>query len=159
LRDRDAKFCRAFDDLFRSEGAEVVLTPVQAPNANAVAERFVGTVRAECLDWLLIVGRTHLDRALRVYVGHYNRHRPHRALGLEAPDPPADPDVICQAREGRMHRRDLLGGLLHEYGELHERISAPHGASKRDRARRSRRSCGRSAVPEHYQPAVSHPSF
>jgi putative transposase len=115
LRDRDAKFCRAFDDLFRSEGAEVVLTPVQAPNANAVAERFVGTVRAECLDWLLIVGRTHLDRVLRVYVGHYNRHRPHRALGLEAPDPPADPDVICQAREGRMHRRDLLGGLLHEY--------------------------------------------
>jgi putative transposase len=115
LRDRDAKFCRAFDDLSRPEGAEVVLTPVQAPNANAVAERLVGTVRAERLDWLLIVGRTHLDRVPRVYVGDYNRHRPHRALGLEAPDPPADPDVIRQAREGRMHRRDLLGGLLHEY--------------------------------------------
>jgi hypothetical protein len=63
LRDRDGKFCRAFDDVFRSEGTEVVLTPVQAPNANAVAERFVGTVRAECLDWLLIVGRGHLDRS------------------------------------------------------------------------------------------------
>jgi hypothetical protein len=57
LRDRDAKFCRAFDDVFRSEEAEVVLTPVQAPNANAFAERWIGTVRAECLDWLLIVGR------------------------------------------------------------------------------------------------------
>jgi putative transposase len=62
LRDRNGKFCRAFDDVFRSEGAAVLRTPVQAPNANAVAERFVGTVRAECLDWLLVVGRGHLDR-------------------------------------------------------------------------------------------------
>jgi putative transposase len=115
LRDRDAKFCRAFDDVFRSEGAAVLRTPVQAPNANAVAERWVRTVRAECLDWLLIVGRGHLDRVLRVYVEHYNRHRPHRALGLEAPGRPADPDVVCQARQGRVHRHDLLGGLLHEY--------------------------------------------
>jgi putative transposase len=88
LRDRDAKFCRGFDDVFRSEGAEVVLTPVQAPNANALAERWVGTVRAECLDWLPIVGRGHLEGVLRVYVEHYNRHRPHRALGLDAPGPP-----------------------------------------------------------------------
>jgi putative transposase len=88
LRDRDAKFCRAFDNVFRSEGAEVVLTPVQAPNANAFAERWVGTVRAECLDWLLIVGRRHLERVLRVYAEHYNEHRPHRALRLASPDPP-----------------------------------------------------------------------
>jgi putative transposase len=74
LRDRDAKFCRSFDDVFRAEGAEIVLTPVQAPTANAYAERWVGTVRAECLDWLLIVGRAHLEQALRVYVEHYNRH-------------------------------------------------------------------------------------
>jgi putative transposase len=84
LRDRDAKFCRAFDDVFRSEDAEVVLTPVQAPNANAFAERWIGTVRAECLDWLLIVGRGHLEQVLRVYAEHHNRHRPHRALRLEA---------------------------------------------------------------------------
>jgi putative transposase len=115
LRDRDGKFCRAFDDVFRSEGAEIVLTPVQAPNANAVAERFVGTVRAECLDWLLIVGRGHLDRVLRIYVKHYNRHRPHRALGLETPSPPADLGVARQAYQDRVHRHDLLGGLLHEY--------------------------------------------
>jgi putative transposase len=66
LRDRVAKFSRAFDDLFRSEGAEILRSPVQAPNANAYAERWVGTVRAECLDWLLIVGRDHLEQVLRV---------------------------------------------------------------------------------------------
>jgi len=121
LRDRDAKFCRAFDDLFRSEGAEgaegaeIVLTPIQAPNANAFAERFVGTVRAECLDWLLIAGRRHLEQVLRVYVEHYNRHRPHRALRLGAPDPPANPDGLGIARQPQIRRRDLLGGLLHEY--------------------------------------------
>ena len=69
LRDRDAKFSRAFDDVFGSEGAEVLLTPVQAPNANAYAERWIRTVRAECLDWLLVVGRRHLNEVLRVYVG------------------------------------------------------------------------------------------
>jgi hypothetical protein len=74
IRDRDGKFCRAFDDVFRSEGADVVLTPVQAPNANACAERWIRTIRAECLDWLLIVGRQHLERVLRVYVDHYLRH-------------------------------------------------------------------------------------
>jgi putative transposase len=115
LRDRDAKFCRAFDDLFRAEGAEVVLTPVQAPNANAFAERWVGTVRAECLDWLLIVGRRHLEQVLRVYVKHDNAHRPHRALGLGAPGPPANPDGIGVVRQSQVRRRDLLGGLLHEY--------------------------------------------
>jgi Integrase core domain len=76
LRDRDAKSCRSFDDVFRAEGAEIVLTPVQAPTANADAERWVGTVRAECLDWLLIVRRDHLEQVLRVYVECYNRHRP-----------------------------------------------------------------------------------
>jgi len=73
LRDRDAKFCRSFDDVFRSEGAEVLLTPVRAPKANPYAERWVRTVRADCLDWLLIVGRGHLEQVLRVYVEHYNR--------------------------------------------------------------------------------------
>jgi len=88
LRDHDAKFSRSFDDVFRSEGAQVLPTPVQAPRANAYAERWVRTVRAECLDWLLIVSRGHLEQILRVYVAHYNRHRPHRALQLKAPDQP-----------------------------------------------------------------------
>ena len=80
LHDRDAKFCRSFGDVFCSEGAEVLLTPVQAPRANAFAERWVRTVRTECLDWLLIVSRGRLERVLRVYVRHYNDHCPHRAL-------------------------------------------------------------------------------
>jgi hypothetical protein len=115
LRDRDAKFCRSFDDVFQSEGAEVLVTPVQAPRANAYAERWVRTVRAECLDWLLMVGRGHLEQVLRVYAEHYNRHRPHRALQLEAPDRPVRPTVVGEDRQGGVYRRDLLGGLLHEY--------------------------------------------
>ena len=115
LRDRDAKFSRSFDDVFRSNGAAVLLTPVQAPNANAFAERWIRTARAECLDWLLIVGRGHLERVLRVYVDHYNGHRPHRVLGLEPPDQPAGLDVICEGQRGEICRRDRLGGLLHEY--------------------------------------------
>jgi putative transposase len=114
IRDRDARFTRSFDNVFGSEGAQVLLTPVQAPNANAYAERWIRTVRVECLDWLLITGRGHLEQVLWVYVEHYNSHRPHRALGLEPPAPPAGPTVISGNRR-RVHRRDLLGGLLHEY--------------------------------------------
>jgi putative transposase len=114
LRDRDAKFSRAFDDVFRSEGAAVLVTPLQAPNANAYAERWIRTARAECLDWLLIVGRRHLEQVLRVYLDHYNRHRPHRALGLEPPDPATSPTLMSN-QPTRVHRRDRLGGLLHEY--------------------------------------------
>jgi transposase InsO family protein len=115
LRDRDAKFSRAFDDVFRSDGAEMLVAPVQAPNANAFAERWIRTARAECLDWLLIVGRGHLERVLRVYVDHYNRHRPHRALGLQPPDPAVEPTLTGKDQPAQVHRRDLLGGLVHEY--------------------------------------------
>ena len=115
VRDRDAKFCRGFDDVFGSEGVDVLVTPVQAPNANAFAERWVRTVCAECLDWLLIVGRGHLEQVLQVYVRHYNRHRPHRALKLQAPDPAGPLTIVADDRQGVVHRRDLLGGLLHEY--------------------------------------------
>jgi putative transposase len=115
LHDRDAKFSRSFNEVFRSDGAEVLLTPVQAPRANAYAERWVRTVRAECLDWLLIVGRGHLQQILRVYVQHYNRHRPHRALLLQPPDLPAQLTVLDGDRGGAVNRIDLLGGLLREY--------------------------------------------
>ena len=81
VRDHDAKFSHSFDDVFCSEGAQVLMTPVQAPTANAYAERWVRTVRAQCLDWLLIVGRGHLEQILRIEVRHDNGHRPHRALG------------------------------------------------------------------------------
>jgi putative transposase len=78
IRDRDSKFTASFDEVFRSEGIRIVPTPVRAPRANAHAERFVRTVRTECLDWLLILGRRHLDRVLRIYTAHYNSERPHR---------------------------------------------------------------------------------
>ena len=100
--------------MFRAEGGEIVCTPVQAPTANAYAERWVGTVRAECPDRLLIVGRGHLGQVLRIYVQHYNWHRPHRALGLQAPDSPAEV-IADKDRLDRVRRRDLLGGLVHEY--------------------------------------------
>jgi putative transposase len=115
LRDHDAKFTRSFNDLFRSQDADILVTPVQAPQANAYAERWVRTVRTECLDWLLIVGRGHLEQVLRVYIQHYNRHRPHRALGLRPPDPLARPTVRAEENQSAVRRRDLSGGLLHEY--------------------------------------------
>jgi putative transposase len=113
IHDRDTKFAGAFDAVFRSEGFQVIRTPVRAPNANAHAERWVRTVRADCLDQILIVGRRHLERVLRVYVRHYNEHRPHRALELAPPDRSG---AIRPARlPVRVERRDLLGGLIHEY--------------------------------------------
>jgi len=111
VRDRDAKFTRAFDDVFRSEGVRMVRTPVRAPRANASAERWVGAVRRECLDWLLIVGRRHLERVLREYSDHYNTARPHQALGLKAPFSGGQPSSSA----GEIVRRDRLGGLIHEY--------------------------------------------
>jgi len=86
IHDRDRKFSHAFDAIFRSEGIEIVRTPLQAPNANAYAERWVGSARRECLDRLLILGRRQLEHVLRVYIRHFNQQRPHRALDLRPPD-------------------------------------------------------------------------
>jgi putative transposase len=112
IRDRDSKYSGPFDEVFRSEGIQIVKTPVRAPKANAIAERFVRTVRAECLDWLLILNRRHLERVLRVYVDHYNRERPHRALELRPPEPDTRPQ---NSPNDEIHRHDRLGGLIHEY--------------------------------------------
>jgi hypothetical protein len=113
VRDRDTKFSGPFDAVLRSEGIRVIRTPVRAPNANAYAERVIETIRAECLDWTLILGRGHLDRTLRTYAEHYNRQRPHRALALAAPLAPGGEPIPANPRDVR--RRDLLGGLIHEY--------------------------------------------
>jgi putative transposase len=115
IRDRDSKFTRPFDDVWRAVGAEVIRTPIQAPNANAVAERWVGTVRRECLDHLLIAGRRQLLRVLHHYVEHYNRHRPHRSLGLSAPERSERYRGQEPLVAGQLRRRDVLGGLIHEY--------------------------------------------
>jgi putative transposase len=112
IRDRDSKYSGSFDEVFRSEGIRIVKTPVRSPKANAIAERFVRTIRTECLDWLLILNRRHLEHVLRVYVDHYNTERPHRALELRPPDPGEPPP---RPATGEVQRRDPLGGLIHEY--------------------------------------------
>ena len=99
--------------MFRSEGIEVIHTPIRAPQANAYAERFVRTVRAECLDWLLILGRRYLEHVLCCYVTHYNAERPHRALGLAAPA--GDPPEARGSPPADIRRRDVVGGVIHEY--------------------------------------------
>jgi putative transposase len=108
IRDRDSKFTRDLDTVLRSEGIEIIRTPMRAPKANAIAERFVCTVRSECLDWLLIVNRRHL-------VDHYNSHRPHRSLNLAPPDPSARKLHVAGRPTAGVERRDRLGGLVHEY--------------------------------------------
>src|SRR5262249_16885797 len=117
IHDRDAKFARAFDDLLESDRIKVIRTPVRAPNANAHIERWVGTVRREWLDGILIVGRRQLAHVLRVYVRHYNGERPHRALDLKPPDRRNRSPVatISTPHAAQVNRRDLLGGLIHDY--------------------------------------------
>src|SRR6266498_3388254 len=114
IRDRDAKYPRSFDAVFAADGMRVVLTPIRAPRANAFAERWVRTVRRECLDWTLVLGRRHLERVLREYVVHYNAKRPHRGIDLRAPDPQPDPPALLPNIQ-HVRRSDVLGGLIHEY--------------------------------------------
>jgi putative transposase len=103
--------------VFGSEGGQVLRTPIRAPKANAYAERWVQTVRAECLDWTLVVGRRHLLRLLHGYVRHYNQQRPHRSLALAVPEPEARERHAPQVNPREVRRRDVLGGLIHEYHE------------------------------------------
>ena len=116
IHDRDSKFCGGFDQVFESEGIAVIRTPVQAPNANAHAERWVGSVRRECLDRLLIFSRRQLEHVLRVYTRHYNEHRPHHSLAFRPPEQ-ADRTLtpLRAPPYPQLNRRDLLGGLIHEY--------------------------------------------
>jgi putative transposase len=114
VRDRDRKLTNAFDALIRAQAIRVIRTPIAAPKAKAHAERRVGRVRRECLDRILIASRGHLERVLREYVAHHNTHRPHRALQQQAPVP--KPTALRTPRgDGRIRRRDRLGGLCTSY--------------------------------------------
>jgi putative transposase len=120
IRDRDSKLTRDFDEVFRSEGIRVIKAPVRAPRARAHAERWISSLRRECLDRLLIFGRRHLEGVASAYAQHYNEHRPHRSLAQRPPrakPPPIDERVPSSDRRlaDRVRRRDRLGGLLHEY--------------------------------------------
>ena len=116
IRDRDTKFTAFFDAVFAADAVRVIRTPVQAPRANAVCERVIGTIRRECLNRVLILGRRHLEAVLAEYVEHYNAHRPHRSLDQRSPSalgsPPAPIDYIDPTT---LRRTDRLGGLIHEY--------------------------------------------
>jgi transposase InsO family protein len=113
IRDRDSKFSGPFDEVFRTEGVNIIKTPIRAPRANAFAERWVRTVRTECLDLMLVLGRRHLERVLLTHTAHCNGARPHRGLDLKTPEPRPDP-IPRHAGGARVRRHDLLG-LIHEY--------------------------------------------
>jgi putative transposase len=115
IRDRDAKFVTGFDTVFISEQITIIRTPIRASRANAVAERWIGTLRRECTDRILILGRRHLTTVLMTYLRHYNTHRPHRALDQRPPDelentPGPPPEQVRRIR--------LLGGLINEYQQV-----------------------------------------
>jgi transposase InsO family protein len=118
IRDRDAKFTASFDEVFRAEGIRTIRTPIEAPKANAFAERWVRTARNDCTDQILVFGRRQLEGVLRRYVRHYNSHRPHRGLELSAPLEKRGEGIERSA--GKIARREILGGLIHEY----ERVAA-----------------------------------
>jgi putative transposase len=114
IRDRDTKFTVSFDAVFASIGVETLRIPVRSPRANAVAERWVRTVREECLDHLLVVSRRHLQSVLDEYLRHYNQARPHRGLQLAQPIP----HPVSAPDGGAITRRDVLGGIVHEYDRV-----------------------------------------
>jgi putative transposase len=115
IRDRDRKFTSGFDEVFEANNIRIVRTPIQVPEANAIAERFVRTARSECLDWLLILNARHLERALTVFIDHYNGWRPHRSLDLAPPKGRRSAATRNGTPPITLKRRDRLGGLLHKY--------------------------------------------
>jgi putative transposase len=126
IHDRDSIFASYLDESIERLGIRVLKTPPRCPMANAICERVIGTIRRECLDWLIPLSEAHLRSVLRSWIGHYNRSRPHMALGPGVPDPPADPAVATNSY-CRHHLRGscvvraraVLGGLHHEYSLVH----------------------------------------
>ena len=116
IRDRDAEFTAAFDAVFTAIDVRIIRTPIQAPRANAIAERFIGSVRRELLDRILITNQRHAAAMLTRYAEHYNNHRPHRTLGQAAPLRPLPQRTTSDTNTVRRH--DRLGGLLHEYQQV-----------------------------------------
>jgi transposase InsO family protein len=115
IHDHDAKYGSAFARVAAASGIEVIRTPVRAPQANAVCERFLGSVRRECLDHTLILGERHLGRILAEYIGHFNSARPHQAIGQRTPLPAVGTSPLWQRATGRLIAVPVLGGLHHEY--------------------------------------------
>lgn len=115
IHDRDNKFTSSFNTVFASEGIETVLTPYRSPKANAFAERWVRTVREECLDHMLIISESHLLRVLTEYVEYYNHRRAHQGIGQRAPVPLTEKTAARAPTRDPIGRRDVLGGIIHDY--------------------------------------------
>ena len=115
IRDRAGQFTGSFDAVFTAAGVRILASPPQAPRANAICERIIGTLRRELLDRLLIVNEHHLRRVLTEYLRHYNTARPHRALGQLAPAQAGCRPPQINLAEHRIRRRQVLGGLTYEY--------------------------------------------
>jgi putative transposase len=115
IRDRAGQFTGSFDAVFTAEGIRILASPPQAPRANAICERIIGTLRQELFDRLLIVNEHHLRRALTEYLAHYNTARPHRALGQLAPAQAHTRPPKINLADYRIGRKQILGGLTHEY--------------------------------------------
>jgi putative transposase len=113
IRDRDKKLTEAFDAIFRSEGLKIIRTPKRAPNANSHAERYVRTVRSECLDKIIIVNQAHLCSVLTEYVTFYNARRPHQGIGQQSPI-----IRLPEEHEGSVQKRPVLGGIINDYYRL-----------------------------------------
>ena len=114
IRDNDGKYGPRFDRLAAASGIRVLRTPIRAPQANATCERFLGSVRRECLDHLFVLGEAHLRRVLRAYVGYFNRARPHQGIGQAIPAGSVPP-APHGAGAGRIAAFPILGGLHHDY--------------------------------------------
>jgi putative transposase len=140
IRDRDAKFTAAFDAVLTVAGTRIIKTPVRAPRANAIAERWIASARRECLDRMLITGERHLRLVLSEYTAHYNSHRPHRALRQNSPAGRPHPPAL--GTNVRVHRRDRLGGLIHEYSQV-ARGDTLFGTHRLRNVRASPRACAR----------------
>jgi putative transposase len=117
-RDRDAKYTEAFDAVFTAIGMRTIRTPIQAPRANAIAERWILSLRRECLDRMLILGPRHLHAVLTDYIDHYNDHRPHRSLDQIPPNGRAACPPVTDLGTARVPRRDRLSGRIHEYAQV-----------------------------------------
>ena len=115
IRDRAGQFTSSFDAVFTAEGIRILTSPPQAPKANAICERIIGTLRRELFDRSLIVNEQHLRRVLTEYLRHYNTARPHRAVGQLPPTQAGTRPPQIDLAEHRIRRKQVLGGLTHEY--------------------------------------------
>ena len=121
IHDRDGIYSHQLDSALEAMGLRILKTPYRAPQANAYCERLVGSVRRECLDYLIPLNERHLRRTLKLWVEHYNKGRPHSSLGPGIPDPPGDlpqetSSPYCIPKGYCVIAKPILNGLHHEYG-------------------------------------------